>query len=246
MNIKKNNSKILLSLISSVLLVLGSCEESLPLAESDLADTWYSDLGISEVDETIWIFKSWGSLFDSKELDKYGEFQSEAIKYIDQTSGVIVKRTERNGIRVGSADLGVWILNKSSTRPAVNILWLSNENGLNGQDIAYFSLDSKGVRNLVHNDLVFRNSGSSRTMAETIIIFAIIGAAIGAIIQYFYSNKKLIINEPLDVVREKRKKIAPEREIIKKKPKKEKDFDLKIEKEKKPLFDLKIDEFNKK
>ena len=90
MNIKKNNSKILLSLISSVLLVLGSCEESLPLAESELADTWYSDVGISEVDETIWIFKSCGSLFDSKELDKYGEFQSEAIKYIDQTSGVIV------------------------------------------------------------------------------------------------------------------------------------------------------------
>ena len=83
-------------------------------------------------------------------------------------------------------------------------------------------------------------------MAETIIIFAIIGVAIGAIIQYFYSNNKLIINEPLDVVREKRKKVAPEREIIKKKPKEEKDSELKIEKEKKPLFDLKIDEFNKK
>jgi len=244
---QKIKPKIFLCSFSFVLLVLGGCEESLPLVESDLDGTWYTDKGISKFDETMWIFRAWNFVYSTDQLDKYGNFKSEALKYRNQFSGVVIKRTEQNGIRVGNAHLGVWVLDKDFTSPAVNILWLSDENGLNRPDRAHFALDKKGVRNLIHNDLTFRNSGSSRTMTETIIIFAIIGAIIGGLVQYFYTNKKSIKDEPSERIREKRKKTAPKRKRAKPKPKKEAGFELKIDKEKKKTegFDLKKDEFKK-
>ena len=247
MIIIKIKSKIIKSLFGLCLFVLVGCEESLPLVESDLDGTWYTDKGISKVDETIWLFRGWSFIYSTDELDRYGGFKSEALRYRNQFSGVVIKRTEKNGIRVGNANLGVWVLDKDFTSPAVNILWLSNENGLNGSDRAHFALDKKGVRNLIHNDLTFRNSGSSRTMTETIIIFAIIGAIIGGLVQYFYTNKKSIKDEPSEKVREKRKKTAPKKKRAKPKPKKEPGFELKIDIEKKKSegFDLKKDEFIK-
>ena len=152
MIIIKIKSKIIKSLFGLCLFVFVGCEESLPSVESDLDGTWYIDKGISKVDETIWLFRAWSFIYSTDELDRYGGFKSEALRYRNQFSGVVIKRTEKNGIRVGNANLGVWVLDKDFTSPAVNILWLSNRNGLNGQDIAYFSLDSKGVRNLVHNN----------------------------------------------------------------------------------------------
>jgi len=244
---RKIKYKIFLSLFSLGLLVLGGCKESLPLVESDLDGTWYTDKGISKVDETIWLFRGWSFIYSTDELDRYGGFKSEALRYRNQFSGVVIKRTEKNGIRVGNANLGVWVLDKDFTSPAVNILWLSNENGSNGSDRAHFALDKKGVRNLIHNDLTFRNSGASRTLTEQIIIFAIIGAIIGALVQYFYTNKKPIKDEPSESVRKKRKKTASKRKGAKPKSKKEPGFELKIEKEneKDEGFSLKKDQYLK-
>jgi len=60
---RKIKYKIFLSLFSLGLLVLGGCKESLPLVESDLDGTWYTDKGISKVDETIWLFRGWSFIY---------------------------------------------------------------------------------------------------------------------------------------------------------------------------------------
>jgi len=122
MIIQKIKPKIFLCLFSFGLLVLRGREESLPLVESDLDGTWYTDKGISKIDETMWVFRGWDFVSSTDELDRYGNYKSEALRYQNQFSGVTIKRTEQNGIRVGYANLGVWVLDKDFTKPSVNIL----------------------------------------------------------------------------------------------------------------------------
>ena len=244
---QKINPKILSCSLSFSLVIFGGCEESLPLVESELADTWYSDKGISKSDETMWIFRAWNFVYSTDELDRYGNFKSEALDYRKQFSGVVIKRTEKNGNRVGNAHLGVWVLDKDFTKPTVNILWLSGQNGSSELDRAHFALDNKGVRNLIHNNFTYRNSGSNRTMAESLILFAIIGAIIGGFFQFFYINRKSPDNESLKKPKEKIKKTQSNKKIVNSKPKREAGFKLKIDgKKKKPEgFFLKKDEFVK-
>ena len=212
-----------------------SCTNSLPIKYNDVAGTWYTDSGISRSNlnkETFWLFRGWDFVSTTNELDKYGNFKSEALSYRNDYDGVVVKRIEKNGVRVGNPYLGIWEFDGDYSKSNLNIIWLVSErNKKPYKDNVHFSLDNKGVVNLVHGESTFRQSGESRTMLETILIFTVVGSVIGGLIGGLFSYKKGKLSKNKD---DKNKQLSKENKLPLKTSEKD---------EKKDKFILKKDEF---